>query len=238
MINIAIQCIIILFFSLNTFSESKEVNAAIEKAKEYYFNKKYNKALALFMHLTDSSAEAQFYCGLIYQSSNWKKKDYSKALSWFERSGDNGYLDAYWQIGVLYDNGMGVEKDPLKAMDWYRKSKFNKTQLSSDLILYSNDETGALKKITLPQLYEKLKNDALDGNANAQYQLAQAFDYGYTGVADLSEAVKWYLHAAENNHSEAQFILGYFYCRGIGFQKNCEQAEFWFNASGRNIKCK
>ena len=45
----------------------------------------------------------------------------------------------------------------------------------------------------------------------------QAFSLGKFGVAtNYAEAVKWYRKAAEQNHAEAQYNLGWIYYEGKG----------------------
>jgi len=41
---------------------------------------------------------------------------------WMRRSGDNGNVDAQFNMGTVYQNGMGVDKDPKAAAAWFQKA--------------------------------------------------------------------------------------------------------------------
>jgi TPR repeat protein len=53
-----------------------------------------------------------------------------------------------------------------------------------------------------------VREEAERGDAIAQYKLAICYATGHDGVAkDPEGAAKWYRKAAEQGHSEAQFII-------------------------------
>ena len=65
-------------------------------------------------------------------------------------------------------------------------------------------------------------------DANAQYELAYAFDYG-TGVAEDHEAAMgWYRKAAEQGHPAAQCRLGGKYFYGCGVELDRAVAAEWY----------
>ena len=103
--------------------------------------------------------------------------------------------------------------------------------------IYTYDEQGNLKPTSSNELLEQQKQMAVNGNPEAQYQVAHRLDYGLLTPRNFPEALKWYETAAENGYSEAQFILGYFYCRGIGVDRNATLANDWLIKSGRSPLC-
>lgn len=63
---------------------------------------------------------------------------------------------------------------------------------------------------------EQLEIMAYDGDAEAQYRLAQIYDYGLQDVGqNFQTAYKWYKAAAEQNHAKAWCALGYLYMNGL-----------------------
>ena len=69
---------------------------------------------------------------------------------------------------------------------------------------------------------------ALQGNADAQFNLAMIYHSGAAGPLNEKEAVKWYKKAAENGQSQAQEYLAVGYREGwFGLEKDLTKAEFW-----------
>lgn len=72
------------------------------------------------------------------------------------------------------------------------------------------------------------------GVAEAQYSLGLSYfgntDFATGGnfIKDYSQAVKWYLKSAEQNHVEAQVQLGICYANGLGVEKNEHKAYYWW----------
>ena len=70
---------------------------------------------------------------------------------------------------------------------------------------------------------------ALNGNADAQYNLGVMYDNG-TGVAqDYKEAVRLYRLAAAQGNASAQSNLGAMYGNGTGVAQDYVRAHMWFN---------
>ena len=41
---------------------------------------------------------------------------------WFQKSAENEYAAAYYQLGRCYYNGLGIEKDLNTAFKWHSKA--------------------------------------------------------------------------------------------------------------------
>lgn len=70
---------------------------------------------------------------------------------------------------------------------------------------------------------------AIKGSADAQYQLGLLYLTGRGTLQDFSEAAKWLILAAEQNHPFAQYELGLLYQVGQGVELNVEKSYVWFN---------
>ena len=53
------------------------------------------------------------------------KADKSKALAWLQRSANQEFAPAQFQLGLLYANGDGVKKDPNQAYAWMLEAAKN-----------------------------------------------------------------------------------------------------------------
>jgi hypothetical protein len=233
----AIACFVI---SVPNYSLSDDYSdkgtVAIEKGKTFYYERKFKEAKKnLILQAEDGNIEAQYYLALVYMA----QKDFSRAIIWFEKSGNGGNHSAYFQIGVMYDNGLGVPKNPLNAKDWYRKSRLaeakNRSEYENEV--YEMVDSERLKKTTMLAMVEKLKGRAQNGDPDAQFKFAQQLDFGMFVPRDLESAITWYLKAAQNAQEDAQFTLGYFYCRGVGVKQNKKIANEWLLKSGRPVRC-
>jgi TPR repeat protein len=61
-----------------------------------------------------NSARAKFYMGTLF----WNKRDFSRALEWFEKAGADGFSPALYHLARMYRHGIGVDANPTKARDY------------------------------------------------------------------------------------------------------------------------
>jgi hypothetical protein len=86
-----------------------------------------------------------------------------------------------------------------------------------------------------PELhFNEVKITAIDGDADAQFELAGLYARGDVVEQNLAEAVKWYRKAAEQGHDSAQYKLGLAYQKGKGVPKSETEAYIWLNISAEN----
>ncbi len=79
------------------------------------------------------------------------------------------------------------------------------------------------------KLLRDLRAQAEGGDAQSQYELAVAYDFGRLGLTkDHTEAVKWLRKAAEQNNAAAQDNLGQCYTYGEGVAKDYAEAVKWY----------
>ncbi|MCA6073214.1 MAG: sel1 repeat family protein, partial [Endomicrobium sp.] len=43
-------------------------------------------------------------------------------MNWFQKSADQGNVNAQYNLGVMYANGEGVQQNYKEAVNWYQKS--------------------------------------------------------------------------------------------------------------------
>lgn len=72
---------------------------------------------------------------------------------------------------------------------------------------------------------------AVQGDAEAQFNLGVMYFDGKGVPQDYAEAAKWYRLAATQGNADAQFNLGTMYAKGQGVAQNYVRAHLWFSLS-------
>ena len=60
--------------------------------------------------------------GSHYIDGKGVKKNFKKAIYWFQKAAKHGDAKAQYNLGVLYEKGDGVSKNLRKAVKWYLKA--------------------------------------------------------------------------------------------------------------------
>ena len=72
---------------------------------------------------------------------------------------------------------------------------------------------------------------ALNGNADAQYNLGIMYASGLGVTQDYNEAVKWFRLSSGQGNAQAQDIYGLMYASGRGVTQDYVRAHMWLNIS-------
>ncbi len=91
------------------------------------------------------------------------------------------------------------------------------------------DELSRLKQRN--KAIELLTFAAEKGISKAQTKLAL---YANAYENNLEKSSYWYLQAAQNGDSEAQYYIGFNYLKGYGVKQNFDKAIYWINKSAKN----
>ena len=73
--------------------------------------------------------------------------------------------------------------------------------------------------------------EALNGNADAQYNLGIMYASGLGVIQDYNEAVKWFRLSSSQGNAQAQKIYGLMYASGRGVTQDYVRAHMWLNIS-------
>jgi len=74
----------------------------------------------------------------------------------------------------------------------------------------------------------RLQEEAELGNVRSQYRLATHYEDGRGVKQNMTEALKWYLRAADQNDLEAQVTLGYIHDVGRNVKRDDVEANLWY----------
>ncbi|QEW07084.1 tetratricopeptide repeat protein [Nitrincola iocasae] len=208
----------------------------LDQAKNKYYSGALEEARDIFSSLVEQKpGDAYFFLAMIEKASPSSNEYQNTVIEYLRRAVDFGNASAMWELGQSYENGDGVPVDLLVAMDWYRASKSHSNN-SPDVIFFDTNRRDLIQRTT-EDVIESLKHKAALNDVEAQYRLGNVYDTGYLVQPDEAQAFYWYHQAAKNEHTYSQFVLGYFYCRGIGTEIDVQVANDWLEASGRSASC-
>lgn len=117
--------------------------------------------------------------------------------------------------------GMGmnvVANGKYKLVDSKPPSRFASIPLSTD--------SPECRQADLPSSPDEIRRRAEQGDANAQYELAQ--EYERAKPTNYEQAAIWFRKAADQGLAAAQYQLGLMYGRGLGLPEDYDQAMAWF----------
>ena len=70
--------------------------------------------------------------------------------------------------------------------------------------------------------------------SEAQFRQGQMYEEGWGRPKDTGEAIRWYRHAAINDHAQAQFNLANLYYAGERVEQDLHKALKWYLAAANN----
>ena len=143
-----------------------------------------------------------------------------EAVKWYRKAAKQGYALAQYALAQCLENGDGFEVDEEAAVELYKLAGKQGNE----------DAVKALKRLTE---YFQLREDAENGDVEAQYELGTKLYYGKECNVNNEEAVKWFRKAAEKGNTKAQYLLGQSLVLGMGCKKDKEEAERWLRKAAK-----
>lgn len=181
--------------------------------------------------------EQMYGCGRIEYT---KYKNYQRALEWFTKAANDGWVEAMTRLGDEYENYFTDE-----AIKWYEKAAVQPLSEDAQKGKYSRDYSTKNLEKAIVEARQKLRLLCLNGNqANKfrsdyalllnnylqrrkngdknQLDIGFLYDHGdQTLSKDPEEAMKWYKKAYdENKDMEALTRLANGYGTGVGLAKD------------------
>ncbi len=106
--------------------------------------------------------------------------------------------------------------------------------INSNAFANFNDGLAAYQKGDYKTAFNEWKPLAEQGDASAQFSLANMYHNGRGTLKGGKEEVKWYRKAANQGHAKAQYNLGMMYSFGINVLKDLSKAKYWIKKSYEN----
>jgi TPR repeat protein len=169
-------------------------------------------------------APAQAALGLQWLSGRHLERSPAKAVEWLTLAAEQDDARAQWNLGSLYASGApGVAKDLVQAFAWcHRAAKLEFVPAQATLgLLYARmgEQAQALYWWGLA---------AEHGDAEAQFNLANALANDQENTPDLPRAFAWFYAAACQGLAPAQTKLGILYATAQGVALDAIEAHKWF----------
>jgi len=171
----------------------------------------------------------QYHLGVCYLEGIGVTSDKNIAFSLFMESTMQGCTSAMFMLYQCYLNGWGIEKDEDTAIKYLKKAA-KKKQAESCYILGGYYQFGKYVDKNEQKSLKLYRESAKQGYAPAQKKLGDIYRQGLLGNGESpKESFNWYLKAAEQGNSSAQFYAGYFYASGYGVKKDVNLAFEWYS---------
>lgn len=149
--------------------------------------------------------------------------DVNKALFWFNKSAQQGFVDSEYMLGLLYLNGNCVEKKEQKGIHFLELSaKQGRTDAFFELgRVYAYGKGVQADGEKAIYWWEKA---AAKGHISAKYNIGIMYGFGRNIEKDLEKAKFWYEKAAQDGHEHACHNLAEAYELGSGCEKDLSKA--------------
>jgi uncharacterized protein len=149
------------------------------------------------------------------------KGDYQTAQTNYKNLADFGLPRANVELGKMYLYGRGVEKNPREALAYFQRARdagespkivtpfIDRAEMA---LLSSQIRQGsaAEKRKALVSLEQKAKN----GNANAAFHIAQAYEKGWGAAVSGRKALSYYIAAGQGGVAKGYYQAGMLHRRG------------------------
>eukprot|EP00929_Paragymnodinium_shiwhaense_P071507 TRINITY_DN36344_c0_g1_i1.p1 TRINITY_DN36344_c0_g1~~TRINITY_DN36344_c0_g1_i1.p1 ORF type:complete len:1309 (-),score=334.06 TRINITY_DN36344_c0_g1_i1:876-4802(-) len=163
-----------------------------------------------------------------------------KAAKWYGRAAAGGDANSQFYLGMLHATGKGVALDQGKANALYTKAaEQGHAVAQTNLGFVHRYGYGVRPNATAAAVWFRRAAD--QGAVQAQFSLAEMLDSKQGGAVNVlpekddKEAGKWYIAAAEQDHTEAQYRIGCMLAEGRGVKRGSEKkaAAAWLRAAAR-----
>ena len=219
-------CAMVSLGSMYEIGDSDSLKKDSGRALKYY-----QDAFEKLMSASDD-VFVQNSLGIMYQHGLGVVKDEKKAFIWYEKSAQQGYMNAQCNFATMYLNGLGVVKDEKKAFIWYEKSAQQGYMYAqcNFAIMYLNG-VGTIKDEK--QAFFWYEKAAQQENIEAQAQLGYMYLKGLGTSKNEKQAFFWSEKAVQQGYMQAQVQLGYMYENGEGTVKDIKQAIIYYERAAQ-----
>lgn len=179
----------------------------------------YNKASLPLISKSDKDPVANYYLGRLYLYGYGQLRNFDLAMSYFTKAAEKGYLPA---IQVMAKYSLIKEKNPEQAIRWFKQAA-QAGDVNAQVFMGGAYLLGFGVKKNTDVATKYFIDAAKNGNALAQYQLAEQFlDSKHAGNAKLG--IIWLTKSANNGNPKAMTRLASYYTAGKLVDKDPEKA--------------
>ena len=155
---------------------------------------------------TQGNAFGQAGLGLLYENGQSVRQDYAQARYWYEKAAAQGNAWAQSRLGMLYQIGLGGRLDYIQARYWYEQAAaqgFADAQAALDMMNAEGRRVwqeqaapdvqwnvGSWQDYT--QARARFERAAIQGDADAQFNLGRIYAEGLGVQQDKQAAMAWF----------------------------------------------
>lgn len=190
-----------------------------------------------------SEGDKYFELAEKYYNGNGVELDREKAKEYYVKAASHDHAEAKYRLGNIYaclkyDSGKNLNLEAYRQSEsWYRlAAEQGHIQAQSEMV-YMADTCKQAER-----WYNKIRKAAEKGNADAQYQLGEDYQLGFSNLydnftIDQNEELAnfWYLKAAKSYQKLAeqgdpvvQTKLAEMYSSGKGVEYDPDESVFWY----------
>ena len=163
---------------------------------------------------------------MTYYSGQGSARDRVKAVEWWRKAAEQGYLHSQFWMGEAMRWGHGAAANPAEAAQWYRKAaEQGHPNAQASLGDLYRDGVGVPRSDADALRWYRASAD--QRSADGQYHLGQMIAGGRGTEKSEAEAATWYRLAADQGFTAAMLDLAELYETGRGESKNLVCAYFW-----------
>ncbi len=112
----------VLLFVLLVTSAYADLDKAIELAEQGKVKEGKLELIKVVEAADAGDAKAQLEFGIMWATEGyWLWQDDKRAIKWWRKSAEQGYIPAQLMMGTAYLGGVKTEKDTAKADKWFQK---------------------------------------------------------------------------------------------------------------------
>ena len=138
----------------------------------------FSKALSQYIEDYNANPDdfTSYRIGQMYFNSLGTKQNIEEAVSWFEKSAQQGNADAFCQLGNIY--------------------------LSDEFLMKNTEKANRYFNIALTKYLQEFRSN--QGDPNLPYKIGTMYQYGLGVKSSINKAVEYYKRAVENGNMRAQ----------------------------------
>jgi TPR repeat protein len=152
-----------------------------------------------------------------------RDEDPHQAASYMQKAAKQGYADAQFILGNMYQEGDGVTKNTRLAMSWTKKAAEQGHVCAQETLggMYGHQQRWT-------DAFDWWYKAAMQGNADAEYNVSTLFHGGKGTVQDSTKAAVFCRRAALAGGTSAQNNMAQFLWTGDGVEVNQTEAVVWW----------
>ncbi|MGI3184613.1 SEL1-like repeat protein [Nioella aestuarii] len=167
--------------------------------------------------------------GVSYFEGHFGTPDSRRAMEYFRRSHEAGYVDGTANVAWMYAHGEGVAEDQIEARRYYVLAHENDGPLWALENLADMWREGEGGPVDLSQAVALYEEAAERGSAYGANWLGYYYDNGEGGLpVDYERAVAYFQLAAEQGSTTGYYNLGSMYEGGRGVEEDAEMARHYY----------